>query len=65
MFYSCFRRCGGSQDDGFPSERELTIVMLVLQVWFAALVGWSVGRFDAAALERQTERAVGIILRAA
>jgi len=65
MFLLVLSALRGSQDDGFPSERELTIVMLVLQVWFAALVGWSVGRFDAAALERQTERAVGIILRGA
>jgi AcrR family transcriptional regulator len=46
-------------------EREQVIAIMLLQVWFATMVGWSAGMSDAAGVDAQMARAIDVVLRGA
>jgi len=45
------------------TEREQMIAFLLLQIWFACVVGWSAGLHDAQAIDAQMRRAIDVVLR--
>ncbi|HVV82734.1 MAG TPA: TetR family transcriptional regulator [Kofleriaceae bacterium] len=47
------------------TEREQVAAFLLLQIWFATLVGWSAGLSDAAGLDAQMARAIDVVLAGA
>lgn len=46
-----------------PSEPEMTYAFMLLQLWFASLVGWSAGLFPLAGVEDQMARAVQVLAK--
>jgi AcrR family transcriptional regulator len=46
-----------------PSPQEFTLILMLLQLWFANLVGWSAGLFDLATLDRQMAQSVDVVTR--
>jgi len=44
-----------------PTELELTYAFMLLQMWFACLVGWSAGLFSQASVDEQMARAIAVI----
>lgn len=46
-----------------PTEQELTYAFMLLQLWFACLVGWSAGLLSQAAIDDQMTRATHVIAR--
>ncbi len=44
-----------------PSENEATLAFILLQIWFACLVGWSAALFDLDAVDAQMHRAVRLL----
>lgn len=44
-----------------PMERELTYAFMLLQMWFATLVGWSAGLFTLPEVEAQMARAAEVL----
>jgi AcrR family transcriptional regulator len=53
----------GSHSDAFPSEEEQTVALLLLNVWFAALVGWTGGMHDTDQVIKQVKIATTLLLR--
>ena len=47
-----------------PSGDEITMSYLLLQVWYAALVGWSAGLMTTKGVVAQVESAAGLLVRA-
>ena len=47
-----------------PTRRETTLALMLLQVWFAAMVGWSAGMFNELEVVEQVRRAAGLLLAA-
>jgi AcrR family transcriptional regulator len=47
-----------------PTKKETTLAFLLLQLWFAALVGWSAGMFTEVEVVEQVRRAAGLLGRA-
>jgi TetR/AcrR family transcriptional regulator, cholesterol catabolism regulator len=47
-----------------PSKREASLALLLQQIWFASLVGWSAGLVDEAGAIEQMQRAAGLLIRA-
>lgn len=47
-----------------PTKKETTFAFLLLQIWFAALVGWSAGLFGEDAVVEQVRRAAVLLQRA-
>jgi AcrR family transcriptional regulator len=45
------------------TEREQTQAFLLMQYWFATLVGWSAGLNDVAAVDAQMKRIIDVVLR--
>lgn len=45
------------------TEREQTQAFLLMQIWFATLVGWSAGLSDAAGVDAQMRRGIEVVLR--
>ncbi len=45
------------------TEREQTQAFLLMQLWFATLVGWSAGLSDAAGVDAQMRRGIDVVLR--
>ncbi len=45
------------------TEREQTLVFMLLQNWFAALVGWSAGLGTVSSVITQMDRAIQVISR--
>jgi hypothetical protein len=43
------------ENDETPTEQETTMAYLLLQVWFASLVGWSAGLMEEARVPKQVE----------
>jgi AcrR family transcriptional regulator len=54
----------GTSSDEPASETESMLGLLLQQVWFASLVGWSAGLHDVDAVIAQTTNATGLLLRA-
>jgi len=52
----------GATSDAPPTERELTLSVLLQQLWFAALVGWAAGLHSQAAVVDQVARAADLLL---
>lgn len=52
----------GAASDAPPTERELTLSVLLQQLWFAALVGWAAGLHSQAAVVDQVARAAALLL---
>ncbi|MCC6645605.1 MAG: TetR/AcrR family transcriptional regulator [Polyangiaceae bacterium] len=50
-------------DDDAPSDAELTVASLLLQIWFSSLVGWSAGLTDEQGVGARVGGAVDILLR--
>jgi TetR/AcrR family transcriptional regulator, cholesterol catabolism regulator len=46
-----------------PTEREMTYAFMLLQLWFACLVGWSAGLFSQASINEQMERAAHVLAK--
>jgi AcrR family transcriptional regulator len=46
-----------------PSEREMTYAFMLLQLWFASLVGWSAGLFPLRGVEEQMTRAAEVLAK--
>jgi TetR/AcrR family transcriptional regulator, cholesterol catabolism regulator len=46
-----------------PSESELTYAFMLLQLWFACLVGWSAGLFPMASIDAQMARAAMVLAK--
>lgn len=46
-----------------PSELEMTYAFMLLQMWFASLVGWSAGLFPLAGVEDQMSRAAYVLAK--
>ena len=46
-----------------PSEQEMTLAFLLLQVWFASLVGWSAGLFGQGKIIEQTQTAAELLIK--
>lgn len=44
-----------------PSEPEMTYAFMLLQLWFASLVGWSAGLFPLTGVEDQMARAATVL----
>lgn len=49
--------------DGAPTEVETTVASLMLQIWFASLVGWSARLTDEEGVASRVEEAAHILLR--
>ena len=49
--------------DEAPNETEMTLASLLLQIWFASLVGWSARLTDEEGVARQMEEAAHLLLR--
>jgi TetR/AcrR family transcriptional regulator, cholesterol catabolism regulator len=47
-----------------PSKRESTLALMLTQIWFAALVGWSAGMFTENEVIEQVRRAAQLLTRA-
>jgi TetR/AcrR family transcriptional regulator, cholesterol catabolism regulator len=47
-----------------PTRRETTLAFLLLQIWFAAMVGWSAGMFSELEVVEQVRRAALLLGRA-
>ena len=45
------------------SEQEQMLAFLLLQVWFACMVGWSAGLNDPKGVDAQMRRAIDVVLR--
>ena len=45
-----------------PSEREITLSFMLLQIWFASLVGWSAGLFGQSKVVDQIKGAANLLL---
>jgi AcrR family transcriptional regulator len=45
------------------TEQEQMIAFLLLQIWFACMVGWSAGLHDPSAVDAQMQRAISVVLR--
>jgi AcrR family transcriptional regulator len=46
-----------------PSEREMTYAFMLMQLWFATLVGWSAGLFPLTGVEEQMARATEVLAK--
>lgn len=46
-----------------PTEPEMTYAFMLLQLWFACLVGWSAGLFDQAGIDAQMTRATYVVAK--
>lgn len=46
-----------------PTEQELTYAFMLLQLWFACLVGWSAGLLSQASVDDQMTRAAQVVAR--
>ncbi len=46
-----------------PTEQEMTLALLLQQVWFAALVGWSAGLFGQQRIVEQMQQANKILMK--
>lgn len=46
-----------------PSEREMTYAFMMMQLWFASLVGWSAGLFPLSSVEEQMARAAEVLAK--
>jgi AcrR family transcriptional regulator len=46
-----------------PTEQESTLSMILQQLWFASLVGWSAGLFDQSAIMEQLRLAGDLLVR--
>jgi len=46
-----------------PSEREMTYAFMLMQLWFATLVGWSAGLFPLTGVEEQMTRATEVLAK--
>ena len=46
-----------------PTEQEMTYAFMLLQQWFACLVGWSAGLFPQAQVEEQMDRAARVLAK--
>jgi AcrR family transcriptional regulator len=44
-----------------PSEREITLSFMLLQIWFASLVGWSAGLFGQTKIVDQIKNAADLL----
>ncbi len=53
------------EPDAAASEEELTVSMLLQQIWFATLVGWTAALFDEAAAIAQVSVAARLLLAGA
>jgi TetR/AcrR family transcriptional regulator, cholesterol catabolism regulator len=49
---------GPSGGDSDPSEDEAELILLLLQIWFATLIGWSAGMFERDLVIAQMTRAI-------
>jgi TetR/AcrR family transcriptional regulator, cholesterol catabolism regulator len=47
------------------SEQEQMTAFLLLQIWFACMVGWSAGLHDVEAIDAQMRRAIEVVVRGA
>lgn len=47
-----------------PSEREITLSFMLLQIWFASLVGWSAGLFGQTKIVDQINNAAELLFAA-
>ncbi len=47
-----------------PTKKETTLALMLLQLWFAALVGWSAGLFSELEVVEQVRRAAELLGRA-
>lgn len=52
----------GGGSDGYSEEDALVVAPILLQVWFAALVGWSGELFDADSVVEQVRTAARLLL---
>ncbi len=50
--------------DGAPTDAETTLSSLLLQIWFASLVGWSAGLTDEAGVASRVEGAAQLLAKA-
>ncbi len=48
-----------------PQPRELEQIFLLLQIWYATLIGWSAGLLPPDAVDAHLARAISIVLRGA
>jgi AcrR family transcriptional regulator len=46
-----------------PTEREMTYAFMLLQLWFACLVGWSAGLSSQAGIEQQMTHAAEVLAK--
>lgn len=46
-----------------PTEREMTYAFMLLQLWFACLVGWSAGLFVQTSVHDQMDRAAHVLAK--
>lgn len=46
-----------------PTDKEMTLALLLQQVWFASLVGWSAGLHGQGRVVEQVSLATGLLLR--
>ena len=53
----------GAYTDAFPTEDEALLARLLLNVWFAALVGWTGGMHDLESVIEQTRSATKFLIR--
>ena len=53
----------GDGDASAPTKREQTIALLLQQIWFASLVGWSAGLFEERDIIAQTRLATQWLVR--
>jgi AcrR family transcriptional regulator len=47
------------------TEREQIVAFLLLQIWFATMVGWSAGLSDGPGVDAQMARAIDVVLKGA
>jgi AcrR family transcriptional regulator len=61
MILAAMRDRPASEDEP-PTEDELKVALLLQQIWFAAMVGWSAGLTDKAAVTDQVRNAAELLL---
>jgi AcrR family transcriptional regulator len=64
LIVCAFRGVATLVEDTAPSARESTVAVLLLQIWFAALVGWSAGLTSEVDIVDQVDEAARLLLKA-